>query len=431
MNFLLFLVVLCTSLSGVILPTILSSLITDASMNPLLQTVLTTVWVLSVLPSFALAEDTTTLPDVVNSNIHININLPPGLCANEAKEATKQENSDHMDLMRLAVCMHKANHPQAIDLYQHIRTTTPDFSYVLVNLGVLAIKRGDINDARQYLLQYLSEVGGVFGEGVPVDRKALTNGTPCRPNARGKIDCVNALNNLGALELTEAKSASAVTFYLSRAIEIGDESMLVDTYANYGGHLAKIGDNEGAADAFIRGFWVNLKQGLMAQAAGLLVRRAFLVPTVAYSFEEVEQSHTNFKRRINDIIYLAMHGGSSWLEDGSDLFRVSNGISTIEDVKMIPKLAGVLNHWTNNIQLPHFFVHYYGWHDLPLNRAVADMFTLLCPKSLYEIAPHLVNQNNDGTLSVLQSNINPQKKKIGFVSSLIGGDEPHGELRCK
>ena len=326
--------------------------------------------------------------------------------------------------MALAVCLHQHGHPDTARVYHHIRESTPDYSYVLVNLGVLALKTGDIQTARGYLETYIEEVGGIFGDQTPTDRLAIQRGSPCRPNAQGKIDCVNALNNLAALELTDNKNSSAATFYLSRAIEIGDDYMLVDAYANLGGHLSKTGDHEGASDAFIRGVWVNLKAGNMDAVAGLLVRRAFLVPTVASSLEETEKSRIGFTKMINDITKLATSGGSSWLgSDESDLFRVSRDISTIEQIRQLPKLEGVLDSWTSNVQVPHFYVHYYGWHDLPLNIAVADMFSLLCPPSLFEVANHLVSGENNAI-----SSSNGQKKRVGFVSSLIGGDEPHGLL---
>lgn len=354
-----------------------------------------------------------------------NISLPNELCVNEAS-VVREIRSDHHDLMHLAVCLHRESHPAAIDFYRHIRRSTPDYSYVLVNLGIIALRSGDIDSARRHLEQYLVEVGGPYGEDSPTDKSAIERGPPCRPNAPGNVDCVNALNNLGALELTDGKNASTATFYLYRATEIGDESMLVNVYANLGGHLAKIGDHEGAADAFIRGFWVSLKQGLLDAATGMLVRRAFLVPTVASSLEEAEQSRVSFIRRISEISEIAMNGGSSWLDDRSDLFRKSNGISILDDIKQIPKLSGVLLSWTYNVQLPHFYVHYYGWHDLPLNKAVADMFTLLCPASLFEIAGHLDDKERAPSAQFPAGNL--RKKRVGFVSSLIGGDEPHGLL---
>ena len=82
-------------------------------------------------------------------------------------------------------------------------------------------------------------------------------------------------------------------------------------------------------------------------------------------------------------------------------------------------LSGVLGDWTNHVQLHPFYVHYNGWHDLPLNKDVTDLFTLLCPESLFEVAGHLYTPS---------TKYNSDKKRVGFVSSLIGGDEPHGLL---
>ena len=348
----------------------------------------------------------------------ININLPEGLCTAEAQAAIKS-NYKASELMRLGTCLQNNHHPAAVDVYHHIRKTNTDFSYVLVNLGTLSQKSGDIDTARQYYEQYLIEVGGLFGNGNRIDRYALAHGPPCRPDALFKIDCVNALNNLGALELTDGKNATLATYYLSRAIEIGDKDMLVHAYSNLGSNLAKIGDLDGAANAFIQGFWVNLRQGLLSAAAGLLVRRAFLVPIVASSLEDTETTRIGFIRRIHDVRKLASSGGSVWMNDDSDLFRVAHGVSTIEDIRNVPKLSGVLTNWANHVQAPPFYVHYYGWYDLPLNTAVADMFTLLCPASLFEVAGHL---------STPLSAANSHKKRVGFVSGLIGGDEPHGLL---
>ena len=47
------------------------------------------------------------------------------------------------------------------------------------------------------------------------------------------------------------------------------------------------------------------------------------------------------------------------------------------------------------------------------------MFTELCPPNLFEVAPHLSTQRNKPP---------KEKKRVGFISSLIGNDEPHGLL---
>jgi predicted O-linked N-acetylglucosamine transferase (SPINDLY family) len=60
-----------------------------------------------------------------------------------------------------------------------------------------------------------------------------------------------------------------------------------------------------------------------------------------------------------------------------------------------------------------------GYYDLPIQQQVFAMFTELCPPNLFEVAPHLLNPN---------TKLPSPKKKVGFISSLIGDDEPHGLL---
>jgi predicted O-linked N-acetylglucosamine transferase (SPINDLY family) len=68
-----------------------------------------------------------------------------------------------------------------------------------------------------------------------------------------------------------------------------------------------------------------------------------------------------------------------------------------------------------------FITHQFcsGYHDLPLQREVYAMFTELCPPNLFEVSPHLLKP------TIRPSNA---KKRVGFISSLIGDDEPHGLL---
>ena len=89
--------------------------------------------------------------------------LPLGVCANEIENAKKFD-SDHHSLMRLAVCLHQNEYPNvAFDIYKHIRLLVPDYSYVLVNMGVVYLKMGEVNTAREHLDPYLDEVGGAYG----------------------------------------------------------------------------------------------------------------------------------------------------------------------------------------------------------------------------------------------------------------------------
>ena len=145
------------------------------------------------------------------------------------------------------------------------------FIAAVEDMGVAFIKKGEVDKALPLLEQYLTEVGGAYGEDIAIDDYARKNGSPCRADSAHKVDCVNALSNLAAAQITAARNSTAVSFYLLRAIEIGDERMLGNVYANLGGHLAKIGDHDGAADAYIRGFWISLQQKNLDASAALLV----------------------------------------------------------------------------------------------------------------------------------------------------------------
>jgi hypothetical protein len=173
---------------------------------------------------------------------------------------------------------------------------------------------------------------------------------------------VNALNNLASSHFSEGKNSSAVSLYLERAIQIGDDYMLTKVFANLGSHLSRIGDEDGAADAFIKSFWLCLKQNDVEFAIGLLARRALLIPTISNSIAQTELDRIAFEQRIRDVTKLARVGGSNYWnnEDKGDLFRLQSGASNPDDIRQIPVLAGKLTRWSDALQTPHFFVHYKG-----------------------------------------------------------------------
>ena len=351
----------------------------------------------------------------------LNVVITPELQnqCHHAIETLEQSNNSIDAQMDFATCIHIAGYFKvALEMYSYIEKTSPSLSsYVHVNIAGAYLKLGEVKLARDEMHIYFDEVGGIDGSGIPTDTVATEKGPPCQVNSEYKLDCVNALNNLAAIELTDGKYASAATTYLHRAIEIGDEDMLSKVYVNYGGHLATIGDHEGAAEAFIKGFLINLKLGDFDAATAALVRRALLIPTVAESAEEVEYTRLNFSARVRDIIKLADDGGTTSTMT-SDLFNV---LSRADEEISIPKLSNTLHDWTTGIQTPHFGYHYLGFHDNSVQKEVAEMFTHLCPDELYEISPHLIPIPNH------QRQVRP-KKRVGIISSLIGGDEPHGLL---
>jgi len=350
------------------------------------------------------------------ANQNLNVVVTPELqqqCLNaiQSVEQSKNSNDAHMEL---ATCIHKAGHFKvALEIYSYIERTTPLNAYVHVNKAAAFLQLGEVSMAREEMLVYFDQIGGIDGSGIATDTIVAQKGSPCSYTSEIKLDCVNALNNFAAIELTDGKKSSAVTTYLNRAMEIGDEEMLQKVYVNYGGHLATIGDHDGAADAFSKGFLINLKLGDFESATASLARRALIIPTVAESAEEVERTRVNFAKRIEHIMKLANDGGTT-STTSSDLFHLLPG----EDIS-IPKLSNTLHDWTTGIQVPHFNYHYQGFQDNSIQKKVADMFTLLCPDELYEVSPHVRQRH--------QRHVR-RKKRIGIISSLIGGDEPHGLL---
>lgn len=379
----------------------------------------------------------------------LTISLPQdGPCANELIRA-KAPGSDHHDWTQFGVCLHHNANPAAREVFHHILDIAPDFAYAHVNLGAWYSIAGNYGLAIQHLETYFFMVGGIYGDGTPADIESIRDGPPCRSGSHStKNNCVNALSNMGAAYFSQQMNSTAPMIYLTRAIEIGDEHMLSNAYANLGGHLARIGDEDSAADALIKGeccpllrrllqfiriptkiivlviasvgFWISLKQGDVDHAAGLLVRRALLTPTVASSIDQTEQVRIAFSKRVRDVTALAQIGGSGWNNDDSDLFRLSSGMSTLNEIRQIPRLAGVLSSWTNGVQTPHFHLHYKGYYDLPIQLDVSEMFTAICPRTLFEVAPHLLTQNENEPAT--------SRKRVGFISALIGDDEPHGLL---
>ncbi|KAL7499347.1 LOW QUALITY PROTEIN: hypothetical protein ACHAWT_008262 [Skeletonema menzelii] len=335
---------------------------------------------------------------VLATDNNLNVVVTPELaetCRREIDAILKTNNSYTLQ-MNLATCIHAAKHYSvALEIYSFIETSFPSHAYVHVNKAAAHLQLGEIGKARDSMRKYFDAVGGIDGSGIPTDTIAAQRGSPCSNVSSFKFDSVST--------------------YLHRAIEIGDEEMLSKVYANYGGHLSTIGEDDGAAEAFIKAFLINLKdRGDLEAATAALVRRALIIPKVAKSAEEAEQTRINFRARIRDVIKLATHGGTP-SEMGSNLFNV---ISKANDIS-IPKLANTLHDWTTGIQVPHFHYHYLGFHDNSLQKEVAKMFTLLCPNELHEISPHLTPNN--------QRQVRP-KKRVGIISSLIGGDEPHGLL---
>lgn len=96
------------------------------------------------------------------------------------------------------------------------------------------------------------------------------------------------------------------------------------------------------------------------------------------------------------------------------------------------------NSLDKRIQIPHFYFHYYGFHDKPIQEKVMYMIERIShPASLNLNA--MTNHNYPSIASydvapIIPTNYSPNidntrsKLRIVFISSHFGGNEPHGLL---
>ncbi len=99
-------------------------------------------------------------------------------CHNEV-DRVKIFEGNHIELMSLAVCLHVNGHTNhAFDMYSLIRRHFPNHSYVLINMGIVHLKQGNVEKAQELMEQYLAEVGGMYGDGEITDEEARKHGSP-------------------------------------------------------------------------------------------------------------------------------------------------------------------------------------------------------------------------------------------------------------
>lgn len=340
--------------------------------------------------------------------------------------------------MQNAVCYHaiERDEVKALELYSLIREHGQSdsnliTSYALINMAIISLKNGnDPKIAITLIDQYLYEVNSGS-----VELDFVSKDSPCHVDSPNKKDCINALNVLVNAYITQDNTSKAM-YYINQAVILGsgsDQSMLTDIYSNLGSHLQNIGDTNGAVDAFLKVWHAS------GFKPGPLIRRAILVPNILNSQKEAEQVKRDFIGRVQYIITLAKQNNNSYLQsngDPHDLF----GNSTTTPIDL--NLSHTLTDWTNAIQTPHFHLHYYGFHDRPIQELVARMYTKVCHHSLFRVASHfeegsyeishLVKSVNHAPVIPTQSypqhnivNTTQRLLKVGFISSHFGGDEPH------
>ena len=166
-------------------------------------------------------------------------------------------------LMTAAVCLHQNNDiSQALKFYGDVRDKHPDYAFVLINIGMVALRNADVNNAIIILEGYLQEVGGMYGESsnTITDKFAQIYGPICTNESKSKGDCVDGLNVLGSAYLAVQRPEKALPCF-KRAIQIGDFLMLKEVYFNFASHLGDIGDHIGASEAYLKSFWISVRNG--------------------------------------------------------------------------------------------------------------------------------------------------------------------------
>lgn len=175
-----------------------------------------------------------------------------------------ESNYRDTNLMKLAVCLHQINLiDEAMELYTYIHQEYPDYSFVLANIALLRLTAGEPHHAKALLGKFFQQVGGIYGDETSsiLDRDAKLYGPVCIPTSPYKSDCVYALNMYASVHIQLANNSFALLFY-KRALELADEndSSLSNIYANLGDLHNNLGDEDAAADFFIKAFWKSFQE---------------------------------------------------------------------------------------------------------------------------------------------------------------------------
>ena len=254
----------------------------------------------------------------------------------------QQNRTQRSNIMQAAVCLHLHNLvAEAMELYDHLRVRFPTYAFPLVNKALIYLKNGDSQNAMENLSLYFDEVGGMFGNSTSntiTDKDAQIVGSPCAPYAVYRSECVNALNFLGVIQDTLLHSPKAAIQSYKRAIEIGsDVTHINNVFQNLGSLYQTLGLYDDAADTYLETFWLTITLEKKVDPVPL-IQRAMLVPCITESLRDVVSFKHRFESRIHELIKLIDYGGIDLIEEEkerSDLFKVSNGISSINDIKLL------------------------------------------------------------------------------------------------
>jgi predicted O-linked N-acetylglucosamine transferase (SPINDLY family) len=298
------------------------------------------------------------------------------------KEPTIYEESLRQTSFMLAFCFHRNNDVlRANRLYLETRSIFPEFSFPLVNLALLQMEQNPLK-AIELLETYFSEVGGMYGNETDiVDRQARLHGPACCIQSKYAFDCVTALNYYGNAKWKLYSYYEAEDAY-RRAIDIGtmDISVLSDVYINLGELMLVMNEPEQADIAFRN---ASLHEKCHNQNdSSTEFRRALAVSTIVESIEN----------------------------------------ATMMEHKVMSRIEGISKELQNNsidvsrIQSVHFYFHYYGFNDCKVHNRISKLVADKYREREFEVS------------NLLSVNAARQKKRIVFISCLLHGSEPHGQL---
>jgi len=358
--------------------------------------------------------------------------IPNDIC--DQQRSLFMKSKSWQDYYHAAICLHRHKYNDfALEMFLSIYELeeSANFHFLKVNIGIATLQRGDAYNAINHFLEYL---------------RFMEPTETCTRQGRRANECAVAFNSLGCayLSIFEYDKAYDALLKAEKISNINQDRYHI--YSNLGAYYQGVSNTTAAAISYLSAFQAQLlakKDKNIENIIAPLVRRAILVQKIPESVEAVFQMKKDFVQRIRAISSLASHGGAA-LSHHDDktyaLFGDPGNPSSLffleEEIYQLPAFQSSLTDWVQGIQTPHFHFHYYGFHDRPIQEMVADMYTKLCPTSLFEISPHLA-QYSTPLLAKSQNvpiahpspiNQNRDKFRIGFISCKFGIDEPHGLL---
>jgi len=202
-------------------------------------------------------------------------------------EGVIREAPDHVGaLNNLGICWTKQKAPaNAVPYLENAISIDPNNAGALTNLGAIKAEQG------------------LTDEAITLYERAIA----AQPNH------VEAANNLGVALLDKGRAGEAAAV-LNRLIE--RNAAAAETYANLGNVLTKLGDTEGAAEAYETA--LSLKPD-----DGVRVKRALLLPVVAASLAEMEAARDALAVRIDELIESPPELRDPFSEVGVPTFNLS------------------------------------------------------------------------------------------------------------